>query len=122
MYKCDEILVAADVARVSTNESVAAILKESLGRNLKNERPSLGISLVCTKTDVLYYYLYFSKEIVLTTWQIIDENEMRRVFFANDRSENEEQVKLLKRTIEEAEINDELRRSVDAKEKWVFTF
>jgi hypothetical protein len=54
MYDCDEIFVVADITRVGTNKNVEVILQKSLGRNLKNGRPSQGISLVCTKSEVLY--------------------------------------------------------------------
>ena len=57
MYGCDEIFVVADITRVGTNKNVEMILQKSLGRNLKNGRPSQGIALVCTKSEVVPLYL-----------------------------------------------------------------
>jgi hypothetical protein len=53
MYGCDEIFVVADIGRVGTNKNVEMILSKNLGSNLKNGRPSQGIALVCTKSEVL---------------------------------------------------------------------
>jgi hypothetical protein len=57
MYGCDEIFVVADITRVGTNKNVEMILQKSLGSNLKNGRPSQGIALVCTKSEVVPLYL-----------------------------------------------------------------
>lgn len=57
MYGCDEIFVVADITRVGTNKNVEMILQKSLGSNLKNGRPSQGIALVCTKSEVHPIYL-----------------------------------------------------------------
>jgi hypothetical protein len=51
MYHCHEIFVVADITRVSTNKNVEVILEESLGRNLKDGRPSQGLALVCTRSE-----------------------------------------------------------------------
>lgn len=53
MYGCDEIFVVADITRVGTNKNVESVLEKSLGTNLRNGRPSQGIALVCTKSEVL---------------------------------------------------------------------
>ncbi len=54
MYSCDEIFVVADISRVDTNKNVEDILKKSLGRNLTGGRPSQGVALVCTRSEVLF--------------------------------------------------------------------
>lgn len=100
MYQCEEIFVVADITRVGTNKSVEKILEKSLGRNLKDGRPSQGIALVCTKSEDL------------------DVDEVREKFFADSQSENAAKVKLLEKIVEEAENDDEekgaLRRKNDA--------
>ena len=53
MYQCDEIFVVADIARVGTNKNVDETLEKYLGRNPKDGRPSQGIAIVCTKSEVL---------------------------------------------------------------------
>jgi hypothetical protein len=58
MYNCDEIFVVADITRASTNQNVEAILQKSLGNNLKNGRPSQGIALICTKSEVFADHNY----------------------------------------------------------------
>jgi hypothetical protein len=57
MYGCDEIFVVADITRAGTNKNVEAIFEKSLGNNLRNGRPSQGIALVCTKSEVLPFEL-----------------------------------------------------------------
>ncbi|KIM94328.1 hypothetical protein OIDMADRAFT_149423 [Oidiodendron maius Zn] len=94
MYQCEEIFVVADITRVGTNKSVEKILEKSLGRNLKDGRPSQGIALD------------------------LDVDEVREKFFADSQSENAAKVKLLEKIVEEAENDDEekgaLRRKNDA--------
>ena len=53
MYNCDEIFIVADIGRVSTNKNVENIIKQSLGHGLQRGRASQGISLVCTKSEVI---------------------------------------------------------------------
>jgi hypothetical protein len=52
MYDCDEIFVVADISRVTTNQNVENTFNNSLGKDLKISRPSQGISLVCTRSEV----------------------------------------------------------------------
>lgn len=52
MYNCDEIFIVAEISRAKTNKNVEITLQEYLERNLKSGRPSQGITLVCTKSDV----------------------------------------------------------------------
>jgi len=54
MYNCDEIFVVAEIGRVNTNKNVEIILQQNLGNNLKSGRPSQGIALVCTKSEVIF--------------------------------------------------------------------
>jgi hypothetical protein len=54
MYHCDEVFVVADITRVSTNRNVELIFQKSLGSNLANGRPSQGVALICTKSEVMF--------------------------------------------------------------------
>jgi hypothetical protein len=53
IYNCEEIFVVADINRVTTNKNVEDLLKKNLGNDLANSRASQGISLVCTKSEVI---------------------------------------------------------------------
>ncbi|CZR67592.1 uncharacterized protein PAC_17491 [Phialocephala subalpina] len=121
MYECDEIFVVADIARVGTNKNVEMILEKSLGRNLKSGRPSQGIALVCTKSEVPILMSAPMEESVLTALQDLDVDEVRKKFFADNRCENAAKVTLLERIVEEAEIDNEmegaLRRRDEAQEE-----
>jgi hypothetical protein len=121
MYECDEIFVVADIARVGTNKNVEMILEKSLGRNLKNGRPSQGIALVCTKSEVPILMSAPMEESILTALQDLDVDEVRMKFFADNRCENAAKVTLLERIVEEAEIDNEmegaLRRRDEAQEE-----
>ncbi|KAH6696399.1 hypothetical protein BKA61DRAFT_683102 [Leptodontidium sp. MPI-SDFR-AT-0119] len=121
MYECDEIFVVADIARVGTNKNVEMILGKSLGRNLKNGRPSQGIALVCTKSEVPILISAPMEESILTALQDLDVDEVRKKFFADNRCENTAKVTLLERIVEEAEIDNKmegaLRRRHEAQEE-----
>ncbi|KAL5315379.1 hypothetical protein ACEPPN_016246 [Leptodophora sp. 'Broadleaf-Isolate-01'] len=103
MYKCDEIFVVADISRVNTNKNVEIIFQKSLGSNLKNGRPSQGISLVCTRSED------------------IDSDEISKEFFSSRRNPNTGRVKQLKETIDDIECNSErpgaLRQRDEAQEE-----
>jgi hypothetical protein len=62
MYNCDEIFVVAEIGRVNTNKNVEIILQQNLGNNLKSGRPSQGIALVCTKSEVIFQYAFRMKQ------------------------------------------------------------
>jgi len=57
MYHCDEVFVVADITRVSTNRNVELIFQKNLGSNLTNGRPSQGIALICTKSEVPFNFV-----------------------------------------------------------------
>lgn len=77
MYNCDEIFVVADIGRVSTNKNVEMILQQSLGNNLKNGRPSQGIALVCTKSEVNVYTLNYARPLI-THYRILMKMRSKR--------------------------------------------
>jgi hypothetical protein len=53
IYHCDEILVVADISRVTANRNVEDLLEKNFGHDLANSKPSQGIALVCTKSEVI---------------------------------------------------------------------
>jgi hypothetical protein len=101
MYHCDEIFVVADITRVITNKNVELILEQSLGSNLKNGRPSQGISLVCTKSEVIFPLSFSTYGLVADTSQDFDPDEIEEAFLR--KGPEAEKVKLLKREINAAE-------------------
>jgi hypothetical protein len=60
MYNCDEIFVVAEIGRVDTNKNVELIFEQSLGSNMRSGRPSQGVALVCTKSDVIIPSPFFA--------------------------------------------------------------
>jgi len=70
MYNCDEIFVVASSQRVISNQNVEKIFKTSLGYNWNSSRPSQGLSLVCTYSEVRISYMayleYVSNNVIRT--------------------------------------------------------
>ncbi|KAI9698042.1 MAG: hypothetical protein M1836_004395 [Candelina mexicana] len=99
IFSCDEIFVVADIVRVTTNKNVEELIRKTLGNTMGNSRPSQGISLICTKSE------------------IFNTRELKKRFVGHGKRIRAEDINVLEKDIQEAEANDEKAGALHRRDK-----
>ncbi|KAH8653940.1 hypothetical protein BGZ60DRAFT_158346 [Tricladium varicosporioides] len=53
LYQCDEIFVVTEIGRAITNKGVEDLVTKQLGKNFNSLKRSQGVTIICTKSEVL---------------------------------------------------------------------